>query len=343
MILFISVSVIPSTGTTDVKQTTMHLQNGKTLYVGGSGPGNYTKIQDAINSASEGDTVFVYDDSSPYYENVSVDKSINLIGEDRDSTVIDGLKAYDFVVIVNADWVNISGFTIQNGISHGIIVIGENNNISGNIISDTEFSGIIIPGDYYGEKCDYNYIADNIFTNNGIAIILIEVSFTTVIGNIITNNAFGISLWSNTMFPVFPLPGLNSNTFSGNLISDNFAGAMEILGNNTLITKNTISNHSRILFSAVRIIGFNNTITHNNFINNIRNANVEFYCSSPQEIFTIRKYRNTWDGNYWGKSRSLPKIIFGRLFLNYIVIRNHNLQLPYFNFDWHPALKPYDI
>ena len=34
-------------------------------YVGGSGPGNYSKIQDAIENATKGDTVFVFDDSSP--------------------------------------------------------------------------------------------------------------------------------------------------------------------------------------------------------------------------------------------------------------------------------------
>ncbi|MGF3554110.1 MAG: hypothetical protein ACQXXF_02395, partial [Thermoplasmatota archaeon] len=53
---------------------------GNWLYVGGSGPKNYTKIQDAIDKATDGDTVFVYDDSSPYKENVIIYKSIKLIG-----------------------------------------------------------------------------------------------------------------------------------------------------------------------------------------------------------------------------------------------------------------------
>ena len=39
--------------------------HGNIYYVGGNGPDNYTKIQGAINDASDGDTVFVYDDSSP--------------------------------------------------------------------------------------------------------------------------------------------------------------------------------------------------------------------------------------------------------------------------------------
>ncbi|MHA2390098.1 MAG: hypothetical protein ACXACW_15360, partial [Candidatus Hodarchaeales archaeon] len=87
---------------------------GDILYVGGSGPNNYTSIQDAIDDAVDGDTVFVYEDSSPYNEpDIIIDKSINLIGEDKYTTVIDGGGSGD-VIFVSADWVNITRFTIQN-------------------------------------------------------------------------------------------------------------------------------------------------------------------------------------------------------------------------------------
>ena len=56
---------------------------GNILYVGGNGTGNYSKIQDAIDNATDGDTVFVYDDSSPYYENLVINTSIELIGENE--------------------------------------------------------------------------------------------------------------------------------------------------------------------------------------------------------------------------------------------------------------------
>ena len=113
LFLFISSSIFSISGV-DTEQSIQSLSSGKTLYVGGSGPGNYTKIQDAIDEASDGDTVFVYDDSSPYYEKLVVDKSINLIGEDKYTTIIDGRNS-GVVVQITADRVNISEFEIQNG------------------------------------------------------------------------------------------------------------------------------------------------------------------------------------------------------------------------------------
>ncbi|MHA1376567.1 MAG: hypothetical protein ACTSR7_19990, partial [Promethearchaeota archaeon] len=70
IVLFLGLAIAPSTGITDVKQIVLPTTSGDTLYVGGNGTGNYTKIQDAIDDANPGDTVFVYDDSSPYYEKV---------------------------------------------------------------------------------------------------------------------------------------------------------------------------------------------------------------------------------------------------------------------------------
>ncbi|MBA7636880.1 hypothetical protein ES703_44508 [subsurface metagenome] len=135
ILLFISVSVIPSTGTTVVKKSTMPtFYDGNTLYVGGSGPNNYTKIQDAIDNASDGDTVIVYDDSSPYYENVVVNVSVNLIGEDKNTTIIDG-KNMDNVITINHENTWIEGFSIRNSgddsylTNAGINIFSNNNTI----------------------------------------------------------------------------------------------------------------------------------------------------------------------------------------------------------------------
>ena len=130
-ILFLGISVTPSVAFYTIKKSSKQLSDGNTLYVGGSGLGNYSSIQDAIDNASDGDTVFVYNDSSPYIGYLIVNKSISLIGEDRDSTVI---KEGRELVYITADYVNVTGFTIQIG-STGILIHGGRfSNISGNYI-----------------------------------------------------------------------------------------------------------------------------------------------------------------------------------------------------------------
>ena len=112
------------------------LNNGNVLYVGGTGPGNYSKIQDAIDNASDGDTIFVYDDSSPYYENLVINKSIKLIGENRETTIIDGMEK-GYVIKINAENITISNFKIRNGAPKkwGIGIFSDNAKILNNIIT----------------------------------------------------------------------------------------------------------------------------------------------------------------------------------------------------------------
>jgi len=167
MLLFLGMTISSSTGFNLEKQSTITTLDGNTLYVGGSGPNNYTKIQDAIDNASDGDTVFVY--NGTYYGNLNVSKSINLIGENKDTTIIDGNEIGD-VVYVSADWVNIIEFTIKNG-SNGIYLDDSYYNfISSNIISNNNKDGI------YLRYSDNNIINQNNITSNikfGVSLILI--------------------------------------------------------------------------------------------------------------------------------------------------------------------------
>ena len=122
VVLFVGMSIVPSSANinkinsvTKDESTLTPLTSGNTLYVGGSGEGNYSRIQDAIDNASNGDTVFVFDDSSPYYENVNILRSIDLIGEDKNTTIIDGQNKTGFdTVLIARHNVTISGFTIQH-------------------------------------------------------------------------------------------------------------------------------------------------------------------------------------------------------------------------------------
>jgi len=64
--------------TSNIPLTVSGHTGGNTLYVGGSGPNNYTRIQDAIDDANDGDTIFVY--NGTYYEHhIIIDKKNLLI------------------------------------------------------------------------------------------------------------------------------------------------------------------------------------------------------------------------------------------------------------------------
>ena len=67
ILIVIGMTISTSNGIDLEKRPTVTIHNGNTLYVGGNDHGNYTKIQDAIDAARDGDTIFVYEDSSPYF------------------------------------------------------------------------------------------------------------------------------------------------------------------------------------------------------------------------------------------------------------------------------------
>ena len=176
ILLFISVSVIPSTGTIVVKKSPTLTYCGDILYVGGSGPGNYSKIQDAINDSSNGDTVYVY--SGMYYENVIVNKSIDLIGENKTSTIIDGRRKGDTVHVMAKD-VTLSGFTVKNG-SLGNKINGSNWYYAG--IRLTASNSIICGNNLcqntlgiFGKKVTNITIFNNDFIDDGVTFSLYDV------------------------------------------------------------------------------------------------------------------------------------------------------------------------
>jgi len=185
IILFLVGVSIPSTGRL-MEQPSPVSSDGTTLYVGGSGEGNYTKIQDAIDDAVDGDTVFVY--NGTYVENVVVNKSISLIGENRNITIIDGNKGGD-VIEINADYVTISRLTIQNssGWPDSGIRIEKNYNYTtiseNNIIYNND-------GIWINDGSSFNNISDNnIYFNyeDGVSIWLYSKG-VIVRGNNISNN-----------------------------------------------------------------------------------------------------------------------------------------------------------
>jgi nitrous oxidase accessory protein NosD len=75
-------------------------------------PDHYPTIQEAINNADDGDLIYVR--SGVYYENVVVNKTVSLLGENRNSTIIDGGGNGTVVIIENAINTTLNGFTIRD-------------------------------------------------------------------------------------------------------------------------------------------------------------------------------------------------------------------------------------
>jgi len=79
--------------------------------VNSDGSGNFTTIQEAINTVNLGDYIYVI--NGTYNENVDVNKTVWLVGEKQEITVIDG-GGTETVVNITANNVVLSNFTIQN-------------------------------------------------------------------------------------------------------------------------------------------------------------------------------------------------------------------------------------
>jgi pectin methylesterase-like acyl-CoA thioesterase len=72
--------------------------HGSTWIVDDDGPADFHSIQEAINAANDGDTVFVR--NGTYYENITINKSISLVGEDKNITIISHLDGYTISILL---------------------------------------------------------------------------------------------------------------------------------------------------------------------------------------------------------------------------------------------------
>jgi len=135
--LFICTGITPSVAVDTVKKPSMPISNGKTLYVGGTGEGNYTKIQDAINDASDGDTIYVF--SGIYNEWIRLHKQLFIKGikkQGEDYPIINGGDDHD-TVIIYADGCSFEDFKVRNG-EGGFLETGITLHSNNNVINNCE-------------------------------------------------------------------------------------------------------------------------------------------------------------------------------------------------------------
>jgi len=230
MLLLSGLMVITGGGLAESKEEEIREENGDIIVEEGD------SIQDAINKSSEGDTIRVWEGT--YDENITVNRSITLIGNGTAETTIDGDG--NTVIKITADQVNVTGFTVEN---------------SGSMNSGIKLDGV--------QNC-------KIWKNN-VTSTFFGIHLSHSDSNNITNNNVEEQMYSGYgMFLDFS----DNNIIHGNNLSNNYRGLYVDYSNHNDIRYNTLYSNDDVgieLFDG----SSSNEIVNNNFLENEVQARVD--------------------------------------------------------------------
>ncbi len=267
-------------------------------------PDDYPTIMEAISHAVSGDTVFLR--NGTYYEQVLIDKSVSLVGENKAGTIINGSTS-DVIVHVIGDFVEITNLTIastlESWIANPLCVHldgSQNSVVSDNIIS-TCGSPIQL------SNSDKNRISGNLITG---AYLLHAINLVDSDSNTITRNL------KNVVTDVsLDLYRSNDNFVSMNEFDGNMATAVFIIeSNRNMFTGNNIISP---VMPGISIQNSNGTKAYHNYIEG------RDWIGNPSDVsIDENSHFSSWDngypcgGNSWygfdgpddnsGKLQSLP-------------------------------------
>jgi parallel beta-helix repeat protein len=202
--------------------------NPATIYV----PDTYDTIQKAVDAANPYDIIIVR--TGIYRENIFINKTLTLIGKDRNTTIIDGSRVGDVIHVISSNVVIIN-FTIQNSTNDpivlysGISLWGAVHTIIRNNILKNNSVGIHLQHGSNNSLVIDNLIVDNMRPGIRLAD---NSSSNCIIGNTLKNNTVGVEVHSssfnsfhhnnfirNKVYQARPLGGV-SNTWENNYWSD---------------------------------------------------------------------------------------------------------------------------
>lgn len=272
----------------------------RTWTVDDDGSADFHVIQEAINAANNGDTVFVK--KGTYYEHVNVNKSILILAEKRNSSIVDA-GFTGTAINMTANGACVDDLAIRNAGQSALSVFGDNNRIIAVDIYFDMASGFPKPRFGVEVQSSGNIIEKSTVFNTQYAGIAITTGSSveknacnnTIDGNKIAFGSDGVVLWDGQ---VSASPSVYGNRIVGNTIynnSDNSSGIhLHMTYGNTVAYNTVRNNYGGVwLEYSYSYHGFNgNAIHHNNFVNNTHNV-----------VGTLQSYNNMWDdgseGNYW--------------------------------------------
>ena len=299
-------------------------------------PDQYPTIQEAIDQANAGDTVFVkYANYTVSTWGLTINKSITLLGDNSKKPFISPTPSramwLSATINVEADNVSISGFDVENGATaisveasgcriinneiingynNGISCSGTNNLISENNISDNPVFGIYI-------TANDTIISQNYISNNGFAGIIVDSGRNlTVSKNSIISNGNEYSNIPSTEKGGLILKGNGPFYVEQNNITGNHGLGIRLAGcNNAIIYGNNVVGNEYGVYllnyvitrSGTKSHGFGNQVYGNNIANNNFNAIVQHTYSYPLNksagdignVTDIARWDNGSLGNYW--------------------------------------------
>jgi len=316
-------------------------------------PDDYPTIQGAVDHAQEYNTIMVR--SGIYYENVAIEKSLILHGENKNTTIINGGGRHWVIQVIKAS-VTIADFTIQysgneffNKTNAGIMLSKSTNSIIRNNYIKDNYIGIYMTN---AKWCviENNTISSTYDTWDGI---ICEFCYDTTI------NGNNIGLANGNGRDGMYFSHSNENSLEQNYIHHNQNGVRfykshdiffikNILLNNQLvqiqycadskIEKNVMQgNRFGIFFEYVPRHSKTSSVYYNDFYQNTIDA---FYISYKSGDIV-------WTGNYWGRPCLFPKILFGEyrdsMGIGMGLRKFENITIPFLpliDFDVKPSLEP---
>ena len=216
---------------------------------------SYETIQEALDASETLDGHAIFVEAGVYFENVTVNKTVKLLGENKEA-VVDSEGA-DAVIKVTSENVTIGNFTIRNSggtpriYSGGVLLDGSNGSLVANNNIVANKNGIY-------ENGSYNTITGNTMFNNTSHGIIVDSGFH----NIIDDNTVFDNPWIGIML------SSQSNVLENNVVTNNDWG-ISVSANNTVVGNNVSSNEHGILLGAG-----GNTLRNNIMENNTLNLQV---------------------------------------------------------------------